>query len=173
MLALLAPVVPSAWLWLWRGGVRIMAVLAPALAFGRAARAVTGKAVSAEFDRWFQPWPDEPAVPDPVRTDHWGCDRRSMEVADRRYGMPERFTAEGAEGAEIRRKRTEGEGPRAAAPPLPISTAESTSSVFLSAPSAPSAVNPLPSVGIINIKGRSHPPLDTPVRACTMRFLIR
>jgi hypothetical protein len=70
-LALLALVVPTAWLWLWRRGVLIMAVLAPTLAFGRAARSVTRKSVSAEFDRWFQPWPDESPVSDPVRTGHW------------------------------------------------------------------------------------------------------
>jgi hypothetical protein len=71
VLAVLAAVLPSAWLWIWRRGVLIMAVLAPSLAFGRAARSVTRKAVSAEFDRWFQPWPDESPVSDPVRTGHW------------------------------------------------------------------------------------------------------
>jgi hypothetical protein len=48
-----------------------MAALAPALAFGRVARAVTRKAVTAEFDRWFQPLPDEATVADSVRTGPW------------------------------------------------------------------------------------------------------
>ena len=55
LLALLAVVAPSAWLRLWRGGVLGMAVLAPLLASARAARAVRGHAVEAEFDRWFRP----------------------------------------------------------------------------------------------------------------------
>ena len=45
-LAVLALVAPALWLMLWRGGVGVMAVLAPALAFGRAARTVTRQAVS-------------------------------------------------------------------------------------------------------------------------------
>ncbi len=32
-----------------------MAVLAPALAIGRAARAVSGRTAESEFARWFQP----------------------------------------------------------------------------------------------------------------------
>ncbi len=59
-LALVAIVAPECWLALWRGGVRLMAGMAPALAFGRAARAVIRRAVEAEFALWFQPWPDEP-----------------------------------------------------------------------------------------------------------------
>jgi phosphatidylglycerophosphate synthase len=72
-LALTALVAPPAWLSLWRGAVRVMAVIAPSLAFGRAARAVTRKTVSAEFDGWFHPWPDETpvSIPDPIRTDPW------------------------------------------------------------------------------------------------------
>ena len=59
------------WLMLWRGGVGIMAVLAPALAFGRAARTVTRQTVSEEFDRWFQPWPDAEPGASPVPTSPW------------------------------------------------------------------------------------------------------
>jgi hypothetical protein len=51
----LALAAPALWLSLWRGGVRAMALLAPALAAVRAARAVGRRAVTAEFDRWFQP----------------------------------------------------------------------------------------------------------------------
>jgi CDP-alcohol phosphatidyltransferase len=58
-LALLAIAAPAAWLVLWRGGVRIMAILAPALAVGRAARAILRGAVEAEFERWFRTG-DEP-----------------------------------------------------------------------------------------------------------------
>ena len=54
-LSLLAIAAPAAWLMLWRGGVRFMAILAPALAFGRAARAIRRGAVEAEFDLWFRP----------------------------------------------------------------------------------------------------------------------
>jgi hypothetical protein len=57
-LAALAVFAPPVWLASWRAGVRLMAVLAPALAFGRAARAVTRQAVDDEFDRWFRPWED-------------------------------------------------------------------------------------------------------------------
>ena len=59
-LALLAMVAPACWLALWRGGVRIMAVLAPALAFGRAARAVIQGSAESEFALWFQPWQGSP-----------------------------------------------------------------------------------------------------------------
>jgi hypothetical protein len=52
-LAALALAFPSAWLVLWKWGVRLMAALAPLLAFGRAARAVSRGAVEAEFARWF------------------------------------------------------------------------------------------------------------------------
>jgi hypothetical protein len=69
-LALVALIAPPLWLMLWRGGVRVMAVLAPALAFGRASRTVTRHTVSEEFERWFQPWPDiEPC--DLVPTAPW------------------------------------------------------------------------------------------------------
>ena len=70
-LALLALVAPTAWIVLWRVGVRVMAVLAPTLALGRAARGVTRKTVSAEFDRWFRPWPSDvpPSVAESGPTD--------------------------------------------------------------------------------------------------------
>jgi hypothetical protein len=54
-LAGLALVAPEAWLASWRWGVRGMAVLAPLLAIARIARAVSGRAVEAEFARWFHP----------------------------------------------------------------------------------------------------------------------
>jgi phosphatidylglycerophosphate synthase len=61
VLALVSFVFPDAWLALWRWGVRGMAVLAPVLAVGRAARAVSRRTTEAEFRLWFQPWPyDEP-----------------------------------------------------------------------------------------------------------------
>jgi hypothetical protein len=53
-LAALTIVAPSAWLVLWRSGVRLMAVLAPALAIARAARAVRKGVAENEFARWFQ-----------------------------------------------------------------------------------------------------------------------
>jgi hypothetical protein len=56
ILALVALAAPALWLALWRGGVLVMAVAAPALAIGRAARAVARLAVDQEFDRWFHPW---------------------------------------------------------------------------------------------------------------------
>jgi phosphatidylglycerophosphate synthase len=55
-LALLAPIAPELWLMLWRGAVRVMALLAPVLALGRTGRAVVKQTVTLEFDRWFQPW---------------------------------------------------------------------------------------------------------------------
>jgi hypothetical protein len=61
VLALASFASPTAWLGLWRWGVRGMAVLAPALAVGRAAGAVSRRATEAEFRLWFQPCPrDEP-----------------------------------------------------------------------------------------------------------------
>jgi hypothetical protein len=51
----LAVAAPAAWLGSWRWGVRGMAALAPALAIGRAARAVGRGDVEAEFGRWFRP----------------------------------------------------------------------------------------------------------------------
>ena len=56
LLAGLAIVSPAAWLVDWRGGVVLMAILAPTLAAGRAARAVVRGSVDDEFDRWFRPW---------------------------------------------------------------------------------------------------------------------
>jgi hypothetical protein len=69
VLALVAILAPPVWSVLWRGAVGTMAVLAPALALGRAARAVTGRTVSLEFDRWFQPL-DRPARAGTMRQDH-------------------------------------------------------------------------------------------------------
>jgi phosphatidylglycerophosphate synthase len=60
VLAPLALVAPELWWSLWRWGVRIMAVLAPTLAFLRAARTVARRSVTSEFDRWFQPWDTSP-----------------------------------------------------------------------------------------------------------------
>jgi hypothetical protein len=70
-LALLALVAPPLWLILWRCGVRVMAVLAPALAFGRAFRTVAREAVSEEFDRWFRPWPEFEPDTASVPTSPW------------------------------------------------------------------------------------------------------
>jgi hypothetical protein len=55
LLALMALLVPSIWLDLWRGGVCAMAALAPVLGIARIARAVVGHKVEDEFSRWFQP----------------------------------------------------------------------------------------------------------------------
>jgi hypothetical protein len=60
-LALLAMVAPACWLALWRGVVRLMALLAPALALGRAAQAVIRGSAESEFALWFQPWQGRPA----------------------------------------------------------------------------------------------------------------
>jgi len=54
-LAVLAIALPAVWLALWRGGVLLLAVLAPALGIGRAARSVLKSRVEAEFSRWFLP----------------------------------------------------------------------------------------------------------------------
>ena len=50
---------------LWQTLVSVMAVLAPALAIGRTARSVSGRAAESEFARWFQPLGEieEPAQP--------------------------------------------------------------------------------------------------------------
>lgn len=55
-LAPLAVATPAVWLVLWQGSVLAMAVLAPVLAIGRAARAIVRGTIEAEFDRWFRPW---------------------------------------------------------------------------------------------------------------------
>ena len=55
-LAALALIAPSIWISCWRGGLALMAILAPALALGRGARAVKRGAVEEEFARWFRPW---------------------------------------------------------------------------------------------------------------------
>jgi hypothetical protein len=54
-LAVLAIASPKAWLFLWQALVICMAGLAPALAIGRTARSVSGRAAESEFARWFQP----------------------------------------------------------------------------------------------------------------------
>jgi hypothetical protein len=71
LLALVIPFSREAWLALWRGGVRSMAVLAPALALGRLARSLTRQTVTSEFDCWFQPWREEPSIADDVRDGPW------------------------------------------------------------------------------------------------------
>lgn len=57
-LALMAIVAPRAWMLLWRCGALVMAVVAPILVLGRVARTVRKRAVTAEFERWFRPWPE-------------------------------------------------------------------------------------------------------------------
>jgi hypothetical protein len=54
-LSLLAVAKPALWLTLWRAGVCTLAVLAPLLAIGRAARAVALRTAEREFSVWFQP----------------------------------------------------------------------------------------------------------------------
>lgn len=53
-LAVLALRAPETWLVLWRGGVRLMACLAPLLALARAARSVRRRDAEHEFRRWFR-----------------------------------------------------------------------------------------------------------------------
>ena len=55
VLAGLALLEPDLWMGAWRWGVRGMAILAPALATARVAKAVAGRAIEAEFGRWFRP----------------------------------------------------------------------------------------------------------------------
>jgi hypothetical protein len=64
-LASLAVAAPGAWLIAWRGAVLAMAVLAPTLAIGRAARAIARDAVEAEFDLWFRPCEEGRQAPGP------------------------------------------------------------------------------------------------------------
>jgi hypothetical protein len=64
-LGLLAIASPTAWLVLWQASVIGMAVLAPALAIGRSARSVTGRAAESEFARWFKPLEDLEGPPAP------------------------------------------------------------------------------------------------------------
>jgi hypothetical protein len=59
ILALLAIIAPTLWMIFWRAGVIVMASIAPALAIGRAARAVSRGSVDAEFDRWFRPFGED------------------------------------------------------------------------------------------------------------------
>ena len=54
-LAVVALTSEYAWMGAWKSSARAMAVLAPALAVGRAARLVNRGGVEAEFDRWFRP----------------------------------------------------------------------------------------------------------------------
>jgi hypothetical protein len=63
VLALVSLAWPIAWLALWKGGVVVMAVLAPVLAIGRIGRTVTRGRVETEFDAWFQPWPPDERGP--------------------------------------------------------------------------------------------------------------
>jgi CDP-alcohol phosphatidyltransferase len=58
LISVLALAAPVLWLGVWRCAVALMAVLAPGLAIGRAARAVARFSVDQEFDRWFRPWED-------------------------------------------------------------------------------------------------------------------
>jgi hypothetical protein len=54
-LSLLAIAAPVLWLALWRRWVCAMAILAPLLGIGRAARSLARRTVEAEFSVWFQP----------------------------------------------------------------------------------------------------------------------
>jgi hypothetical protein len=54
-LAAVALIAPSIWLPLWKAGLVGMAVLAPTLAIGRAARTVVRSGVEEEFRQWFRP----------------------------------------------------------------------------------------------------------------------
>jgi hypothetical protein len=54
-LALLALASPAIWLAAWQVGVCVMAVLAPVLAIGLAARSLGRGTVETEFSTWFQP----------------------------------------------------------------------------------------------------------------------
>jgi phosphatidylglycerophosphate synthase len=71
VLAIVALVAPPLWLTLWRGGVLLMAGLAPALALGRATRAVARRSVSAEFERWFEPCHEAGSSIEDITTDPW------------------------------------------------------------------------------------------------------
>ena len=54
-MAALAIAAPPTWLATWRTAVLAMALMAPTLAAGRAARAIARGSVDDEFDRWFRP----------------------------------------------------------------------------------------------------------------------
>ncbi len=58
LLAIPAGFQRPAWLWLWKATVLSMALLAPLLAVGRAARAILRDTPGNEFDRWFRSWDD-------------------------------------------------------------------------------------------------------------------
>jgi len=53
-LAIIAALSPAAWAVIWRGSTRLMALIAPSLAFGRCFRAVSRGATADEFGRWFR-----------------------------------------------------------------------------------------------------------------------
>jgi hypothetical protein len=70
-LALVALVHAPLWLTLWRGSVRVMALLAPTLAFARAVRTVTRQSVTREFDGWFEPCVRDERLPEDPFTTPW------------------------------------------------------------------------------------------------------
>jgi hypothetical protein len=69
-LAALAMLGPSWWMIAWKSGLMAMAVLAPALAVGRAGRSIMRAEAEREFGRWFDPRPSEGAgsAPEPIST---------------------------------------------------------------------------------------------------------
>ena len=69
-LAGLSVVWPSVWLAAWRGGVVVLAVVAPILAVARATKAVRAGAAEAEFAGWFSPCEAEDQQPTPMFDDH-------------------------------------------------------------------------------------------------------
>jgi CDP-alcohol phosphatidyltransferase len=90
MLAVVALALPELWIWLWRGGVLLLAVLAPALGAARIGRSITTGAVETEFSRWFQPIREsadhergQPGVPPAT---HWTRSRaRSINEHERAH----------------------------------------------------------------------------------------
>ncbi|GAC1467372.1 MAG: hypothetical protein NVSMB9_08900 [Isosphaeraceae bacterium] len=68
ILASIGVFAPDWWFFLWRLGVRGMAVTAPALALARAGLCVKRRSSETEFARWFQPW-------EPSAVAHWERDR--------------------------------------------------------------------------------------------------
>ena len=115
-LAAVAAIAPTPWLTLWRGGVLGMAVLAPALAFGRAARSVARGGVESEFLRWFTL--DTPARPDTMKAE-------PLESApqERARACPNRKTS-----------ATSRSGPNAATPASELSARGSSSATVTSSP---------------------------------------
>jgi hypothetical protein len=55
-LAGLALVSPRLWVVAWSGGAGLMSLIAPVLACGRVAKAISVGSVASEFQLWFQPW---------------------------------------------------------------------------------------------------------------------